>query len=64
MKDIRHVGLDVDSEKVAVAEAGGEVRSLGAVPYTEEAMLRLVKRLGPASRLRMCSRTDTRCTGN
>src|SRR5512135_1929224 len=56
MKDIRHVGLDVDSEKVAVAiaEASGEVRSLGAVPYTEEAMRRLVKRLGPASRLRMC----------
>jgi transposase len=56
MKDIRHVGLDVDSEKVvvAVAEAGGEVRALGAIPYTAEAVRRLVKRLGPASRLRVC----------
>ena len=36
MKDIRHVGMDVDSEKVvvAVAEAGSEVRALGAIPYT------------------------------
>jgi transposase len=56
MKDIRHVGLDVDSEKVvvAVAEPDGEVRSLGAIPYTQEAVRRLVKRLGPAGRLRMC----------
>ena len=36
-KGIRHVGLDVDSEKivVAVAEPGGEVRSLGSIPYRE-----------------------------
>ncbi len=56
MKDIRHVGLDVDSEKVvvAVAEPEGEVRSLGAIPYTQEAVRRLVKRLGPARRLRVC----------
>lgn len=56
MKDIRHVGLDVDSEKVvvAVAESAGEVRSLGAVPYTEESIRRLVRRLGPSNRLRMC----------
>jgi transposase len=56
MKDIRHIGLDVDSEKiaVAVAEAGGEVRSLGTVPYREESVRRLVKKLGPANRLRFC----------
>jgi transposase len=56
MKDIRHVGFDVDSEKiaVAVAEPSGEVRSLGAIPYREDALRRLVKRLGPASRLRVC----------
>jgi transposase len=56
VKDIRHVGLDVDSEKVvvAVAESAGEVRSLGAVPYTEESIRRLVRRLGPSNRLRMC----------
>jgi transposase len=56
VKDIRHVGLDVDSEKVvvAVAESAGEVRSLGVVPYTEESIRRLVRRLGPSNRLRMC----------
>src|SRR2546422_11633904 len=55
-KDIRHVGFDVDSEKiaVAVAEPGGEVRSLGAIPYTDESVRRLIKKLGPASRLRVC----------
>jgi transposase len=56
MKDIRHMGLDVDTEKiaVAVAEASGEVRSLGSIPYTEEAVRRLVKRLGPVNCLRVC----------
>ena len=55
-KDIRHVGLDVDSEKlvVGVAEPNGEVRSIGSIPYTSEAVRRLVKKLGPASRLRVC----------
>lgn len=53
---IRHVGFDVDTEKivVAVAEPGGEVRSLGSIPYVEEAVWRLVKKLGPASRLKVC----------
>lgn len=55
-KDIRHVALDVDSARiaVAVAEPGGEVRSLGAIPYRTEAIRGLVKRLGPASCLRVC----------
>jgi len=55
-KDIRHAGFDVDSEgiAVAVAEADGEVRSVGMIPYTEESVRRLVKKLGPASRLRIC----------
>jgi transposase len=55
-KDIRHVGLDVDSEKIAVAVAdpSGEVRSLGAIPNTEESARRLVKKLGPPKRLRFC----------
>ena len=55
-KDIRHVGLDVDSERlvVGVAEPSGEVRSLGSIPYTSEGVGRLVKKLGPASRLRIC----------
>lgn len=56
MKDTRHVGFDVDSEKivVAVAEPQGEVRSLGAIPNRDEAIRRLVKKLGPARRLRIC----------
>jgi transposase len=55
-KDIRHVGFDVDSEKiaVAVAESDGGVRSLGTIPYTADGVRRLVKKLGPASRLRIC----------
>jgi transposase len=48
----------VDTEKIAVAVAepglGGEVRSLGTIPHTEDSVRRLVKKLGPASRLRVC----------
>ena len=55
-KDIRHLGLDVDSERIAVAVAEGraEVRSLGMIPNREDSVRRLVKKLGPASRLRIC----------
>ena len=55
-KDTRHVGFDVDSEKiaVAVAEPDGEVRSLGEIPNREESVRCLAKKLGPASRLRVC----------
>src|SRR5512147_2371691 len=55
-KDTRHVGFDVDTEKivVAVAEPEGEVRSLGAIPNREDSVRRLVKKLGPASRLKVC----------
>ena len=50
-KDTRHVGFDVDTEKiaVAVAEPAGEVRSLGEIPNREESVRRLVQKLGPAS---------------
>jgi hypothetical protein len=46
----------VDSEKiaVAVAEPEGEVRPLGEIPNREESVRLLVKKLGPASRLRVC----------
>jgi transposase len=56
MKDIRYLGLDVDSEKIAVAiaESGSEVRSLGNIANSEESLRRLVKKLGPAKRLRAC----------
>ena len=53
---IRHVGLDVDSAAIAaaVADPDGEIRSLGSIPYAEEAVRKLVKKLGPASGLRVC----------
>jgi transposase len=56
-KDTRYVGLDVDSERaaVAVADSGvAEVRSLGMIPHTAESVKRLVKKLGPVHKLRFC----------
>jgi hypothetical protein len=71
MKDIRHLGLDVDSEKiaVAVAEPEGEVRSLGTIPYCDDAVRRLVKKLGwdPRADFGSATRRDltsTACTGS
>jgi transposase len=37
-----------------VADPDGEIRSLGSIPYAEEAVRKLVKKLGPASGLRVC----------
>jgi transposase len=56
MKGTRFVGLDVHAATiaVAVAEAGGEVRSLGVIPNEPEAVRRLVKRLGPVEQVRAC----------
>ena len=56
MSKIRFVGLDVHAETiaVAVAESGGEVRSLGIIANDEQSIRRLVKRLGPAERLQVC----------
>jgi transposase len=55
-KSIRFVGLDVHAESiaVAVAEPGGEVRSLGTIPNSPDAIRRLVKKLGPEKQLRVC----------
>jgi transposase len=39
---------------VSVIEPDGEIRSLGSIPNRAEAVRRLVKRLGPTSRLRVC----------
>ena len=46
----------MDSEKivVAVAEPGGEVRSLGNIPYREESVRKLLRKLGPAKKLKVC----------
>jgi transposase len=53
----RFVGLDVHAESIAAAAAeagGGEVRSLGTVPNTPEAVAKLLRKLGPPERLRVC----------
>jgi transposase len=56
MKEVRFLGLDVhaDTIAVAVAEPGGEVRSLGMIPNRPESIRKFVKKLGPAELLRVC----------
>ena len=50
MRKVRFIGLDVhaDTIAVAVAEPGGEVRSLGVIPNRPESIRKLMKKLGPA----------------
>jgi transposase len=56
MKNVRFIGLDVHAETiaVAVAEPGGEVRSLGTIPNRPESVGRLIRKLGKAEQLRVC----------
>jgi len=56
MKNVRFVGLDVHAQTiaVAVAEAKGEVRSLGVIPNRPESVNRLIKKLGKVQDLRVC----------
>jgi transposase len=56
MKNVRFVGLDVHAQTiaVAVAEASGEVRSLGMIPNRTESIGRLVRKLGKPEQLRVC----------
>jgi transposase len=56
MATVRFVGLDVHAATiaVAVAERHGEVRSLGVIPHTPDAVRRLVRQLGPPATLRCC----------
>jgi len=53
---LRHVGLDVHAETiaVAVAEPTGELRTPGVIPNRPDVVARLVRKLGPAARLRVC----------
>jgi transposase len=56
-KSNRYVGLDVHADTIAVAIAEGnrgEVRSLGTIRNRPEAIRKLMKRLEPASTLRVC----------
>src|ERR1019366_3044190 len=43
-----------DTIAVAVAEPGGEVRSLGTIANRAESIRKLVKKLGPVEQLRAC----------
>ena len=56
MSKIRFVGLDVHAETiaVAVAEPGGEVRSLGIIPNRLESIRKLVGKLGAVQHLKAC----------
>ena len=53
---LRFLGLDVHAETIAVAiaEADGEVRSLGTIANREESIRKLIKKLGPVERLKAC----------
>ena len=55
-KGIKYVGLDVRAESIsaAVSEGRGEVRSLGKIFSTPEAVRRLLCKLGKLSELRVC----------
>ena len=56
MSTLRFIGLDVHAETiaVAVAEMGGEVRSLGIIPNRLESIRKTIGKLGPVETLKCC----------
>ena len=56
MTKLRFIGLDVHAETiaVAVAEPGGEVRSIGTIPNRLESVRKMIGKLGPVRELRTC----------
>ncbi len=60
MSKIRFVGLDVhaDTIAVAVAEPGGEVRSLGIIPNRSESVRKTIGKLGPVGKRGLFPRTE------
>jgi transposase len=56
-QDTKYVGLDVHKATIAVAVVdgrAGEPRFLGTIPNRASAVAKLVRKLGPAGRLRCC----------
>ena len=53
---LRFLGLDVHAETIAiaVAEANGEVRSLGTIANREDSIRKFIKKLGSPEQLRAC----------
>ena len=53
---VRFLGLEVHAETiaVAVAEPDGEVRSLGTISNRTESIRKMIRKLGPAEKLRAC----------
>jgi transposase len=53
---LRFLGMDVHAETIAaaVAEPDGELRSLGTIPNRMESIRKLIKKLGPVEKLRVC----------
>src|SRR5216683_8070892 len=56
MSNVRFIGLDVHAETiaVAVAETGGEVRSLGIIPNRPESVRKMIGKLAPIGTLKCC----------